>query len=136
MSKMSEETKKSVGRPKITTDQFPEGWQEHIVSMGAMGCSDVEIRGYLNCIAFETWERLLQEDEVFLETVKKAQAECESWWQMKGRTNLENKDFSATLWYMNMKNRFGWADKKEIDHTSGGEQINAVVNFVNTNKST
>ena len=45
------------------------------------------------------------------------------WWMKQGREALREKEFNATLFYMNMKNRFGWADNQKTDITSGGKPI-------------
>lgn len=120
------------GRLKITTDEFPENWKDHVISLGEQGASDVEIRDYLNCICHETFTRLLREDEIFSETIKRARSKCQVWWEKNGRVNLESKEFNSTLWYMNMKNRFGWADKQETktDVTSNGKEITGIVREV------
>ena len=108
-----EKEKRKVGRPKKKLDCLPNGWQEGVVELAEQGASDVELRDYLN-ISDDLWYRFIEEEPEFSLTIKKASRKCRIWWEKSGRLNLDNKDFSPTLWYMNMKNRFGWADKQEI----------------------
>ena len=86
------------------------------------GASDVEIRAELG-ISDDLWYRWKKEEKEFSQTIKKANALCKAWWMKKGRKNLENRHFSPVLWYMNMKNRFGWKDKSETDIMSGGKKL-------------
>ena len=115
----------SAGRPKKTLEDLPIDWEKGVLDLAGQGASDVEIRGFLD-ISQELWYRFIEDEPEFSITIKKARDLCRIWWEKNGRLNLENKDFSATLWYMNMKNRFGWADKQEIDHTSKHEKINSI----------
>ena len=55
----------------------------------------------------------------FLNAVKKGEELSKAWWMAKGRNSMNDASFNSTLWYMNMKNRHGWADKKEVK--LGGE---------------
>ena len=114
-----------LGRPKETVAQrLKDGWQQDILDLYKVGASDVEIRlmladkydntGYLSQ---DLWDRWIQEEEIFSLTVKKGREYCKKWWETEGRTNLTNKEFSPVLWYMNMKNRFGWKDKQEVENT-------------------
>jgi len=101
------------GRPLITLKDLPEGWEESIINLSKKGASIVELAVELD-ISRQTLYNLSERDKHFLDTIKKCKRYCEAWWLSKGRTELENREFSYTGWYMNMKNRFGWADKKEI----------------------
>lgn len=117
------------GRPKSTID-LPDGWYNDVLELYSEGASDVEIKAYIylkrKTFSNDLWERWLQEEPEFSETIKQGRMLSESWWAKTGRKNLNNKEFSYTGWYMNMKNRFGWKDKQEIDQKtehSGGINI-------------
>lgn len=110
------------GRPKIGLDILWAGWQDDVLDMYTMGASDVEIRALMyektGSVSYSLWDRWLKEEEEFSEVIKAGRILSEAWWHGQGRRNLKEKDFNYTGWYMNMKNRFGWADKKEHDHRS------------------
>lgn len=105
-----------VGRPKAELD-LPEGWQDEIISLYSEGASDVEVKaliiGWRGSISQDLWERWMKEETEFSVTIKRGKALSAAWWERVGRKQLTNKEFSYTGWYMNMKNRFGWADKVE-----------------------
>ena len=104
-----------MARPKKTLNDLPKDWKNIIFNIKKVGGSDVEVRVALN-ISEDLWERFIKEIEEFQRTVKRGRDLCEAWWLEKGR-QLENRQFNAVLWYMNMKNRFGWKDKAEVEHS-------------------
>ena len=110
------------GRPLKKLKDLPEGWENTIINLSKEGASIVELAVALD-ISRKTLYNLSERDEHFLHTIKKCKRYCEAWWLSKGRTELDNRDFSYTGWYMNMKNRFGWADKQENknENTHTGE---------------
>lgn len=97
----------------IAKNELPKNWKEKIMGLKKEGASDVEVRAELG-ISQDLWDRFKKEIEEFSLTIKKGDDLCEAWWEKKGRTNLENRQFNAVLWYMNMKNRFGWKDRNEV----------------------
>jgi hypothetical protein len=116
-----------VGRPKSEFN-LPKDWHLLVLEMYEQGASDVEIKAEIykqrGSFSNDLWDRWIKEEAEFSETIKMGKILSEAWWSKKGRTSLENRDFSYTGWYMNMKNRFGWADKSEVDHTTKGESFN------------
>ena len=109
------------GRPLSNLD-LPKDWQLTVLELYRDGASDVEVKAYLyeirGSFSNDLWVRWMKEEEEFSETIKVGKMLSEAWWAKTGRKNLENKEFSFTGWYMNMKNRFGWSDKQEINNKS------------------
>lgn len=119
-----------MARPKKNIDILPEKWYDEVLLMYSEGASDVEVKAYIyssiGSFSNDLWDRWLIEEPEFSETIKRGRVISEAWWSRTGRTNLKNKDFSFTGWYMNMKNRFGWTDRVEnkTDITTNGKDFN------------
>jgi len=110
------------GRPLAEFD-LPGGWQDVVLSFYEQGASDVEVKAYIYSVrrsfSNDLWNRWMSEEPQFSETIKVGKMLSEAWWSKEGRTNLKVKDFNYTGWYMNMKNRFGWKDKQEVEQSGG-----------------
>ena len=115
------------GRPKDDITTLPEGWYHTILELYRNGASDVEIKAQIadwrGSFSNDLFDRWLKEEPEFSETIKRGRLFSESWWNRNGRENLTNKEFNYTGWYMQMKNRFGWRDKTDIDHTTKGDKL-------------
>jgi hypothetical protein len=114
MPKIKEKNKG--GRPKKTINDLPKNWKRIVENEFKEGASQKEVMALLG-IGSQLFYDLLKRDEEFSNTIKRFLELSEAWWLREGRKNLKNKKFSPVLWYMNMKNRFGWADKQEIQHS-------------------
>lgn len=105
---------------------------EQILELMSNGASIVEVAAEIGVNRDTIYERCNPDsptyDKEFSDTIKKGRELCEAWWMKEARTALKDKQFNATLWYMNMRNRFGWHDNQKIEHTGAIsiEQITGV----------
>ena len=121
------------GRPKKTFEEakqdMPKDWFDEILFEYSDGAADVEIKAmfykWLGSMSNDLWERWMEEEPEFSETIKHGRVLSANWWHKQGRKNLDNKEFSYTGWYMNMKNRFGWTDR--VDNTTKGEKTAPII---------
>jgi len=126
---MTKRTGKPVGRPRLTLDEFPKGWKEELLRMGAEGMLDVDIKVYLN-ISNDTFARLLVDEPQFLEIVSQARQLSHSWWVAISRNSFASgtsKQVNSQLYSLILRNRFKdeWNAENKVDITSGGEKIDS-----------
>ena len=105
-------------RPSKYTNDIPE----KVIEFMRDGMSIEEVCYELN-ICKQTFYNWCEKHPELLDSKKKGVDFSCGWWMREGRTSLRDKDFNYTGWYMNMKNRFGWADNQKHDITSGGKPI-------------
>lgn len=121
-----------MGRPKENLSSLPDNWKEVITQLYKEGGSDAEAKAIIcemrGSFSNDLWDRWMLDEPNFSETIKNGRTFSEGWWLHKGRKSLENQSFSYTGWYMNMKNRFGWRDKTETQHS--GKIEHAQITYV------
>ena len=133
------------GRPKKTVEQLKKlwpSWKDDIIAMFSEGASREEVQAEIDfrtnheiACSDDLWDRWMREEEEFSGTIKTGLRLCKAWWIREGRVNLKGKiyenektgaisainNFSYTGWYMQMKNRFKWADKQDHEVSSQGD---------------
>lgn len=100
------------GRP----DHYDPSMCEIAIELMREGASRTEVAAELGMGSRDTIPKYCEKYPEFDSAIKKGKLLSQSWWEKKGRKNVDNKEFNSTLWYMNMKNRFKWRDKHDVDH--------------------
>lgn len=123
----------AIGRPLDDLSSLPNQWYNEVLELYKKGASDVEVKALIyewrGSFSNDLWIRWIKEEPQFSETIKTGKILSESWWHKSGRTNLENKEFSFTGWYMNMKNRFKWTDRQETTLEGGEKPIQNIISL-------
>lgn len=113
------EIKRPVGRP----DHYESWMCDKAIQLMKHGASKTEVAAACDMSDLNQLNRYIENYPEFNSAIKKGLLLAEAWWQRKGRRNIGNKDFNSTLWYMNMKNRYGWQDKQpEVTQKTPHEQ--------------
>lgn len=106
------------GRPATTVHNLIDDWEEKIKEAAQGGASDAELRCILG-LGKSAWYTLLETSSQFREAINICHELSEVWWERTGRSMASGGHVgNATVWVFNMKNRFGWHDKQQLDHTS------------------
>lgn len=116
-------TDKRRGRPT----KYEERMCDTVLELMREGASISEVCLDLN-ICRDTFYRWIQENQDFSDTVKSGLELSKGWWEKRGRMGTVGlEEINPTLWFMNMKNRFGhekpaeniiWRDKQDYNHQS------------------
>ena len=109
------------GRP---TDYKSEYCDEAVKYIGG-GKSKEAFAGHIGhaVSTIYLWEQVHPE---FSEAVKRGEAMSQDFWEELGLVGTtEGKNFNATTWIFNMKNRFKWKDRHDI--TSDDKELKGLV---------
>jgi hypothetical protein len=117
-----------VGRPRKTLNDLPNNWKLRLIEMGQEGMFDMDAKVYLG-ISNDLFDRLLDEEPEFLETISKMRQLSETWWTSISRKSFQNgtsKNVNSNLYSLIMRNAYkkNWNEAQtKVDITTGGDKI-------------
>lgn len=117
--------KRPKGRPTKYRPEYCEMLIEHM-SKGYSYQSFASV-AKVNIDTLYEWEKMFED---FTDAKKRGYADCLFFWEKLAIENTLVKNGKPVLntgsFVFNMKNRFGWSDKQEVDVTSGNINIELV----------
>jgi len=103
-----DEKKKKRGAP---LKEYKKEYAELLLKEMENGASQIEV-----CRKIGIWEGLfyswIEKNPSFSRAYEFGKMLCKGWWLEQGRINLGNRAFNGSLYFFNMKNRFGWHEQK------------------------
>jgi hypothetical protein len=126
-------------------EKLPKGWETIVSKEYESGASDVEVKASLRMTSgvFDS----LYNDPVttnFRQIVDFGRMLAKAWWMRQARVGLRDKTLNANLWYMVMKNQYGYSDKTTVstkdavdlsDDELNDKLVQAVAKFTKTHKA-
>jgi len=112
--------------------KYKKEYCDLVPELMADGMSVTEVAAHIG-VSKSTVYKWAEDRPAFSDALKEGMERCEAWWESQGRRNLHVKEFNHVLWYMNMKNRFGWRDKQEVEH--GGKDGGAIILQISQDES-
>jgi len=98
---------------KIEIKDLPKGWEKKLIKLGEGGASMTKFADYIGMQKATMLNKMKDWPELDY-AIKGALQKSEMWWEDQGQENLKNKEFNATLYMMNMSNRFNWRRKDDL----------------------
>jgi len=91
---------------------------EKILPFFAQGMDVPEVAKELG-ISKRSFYRYIEQNEEFKEAYEEGKALSEAWWHAQGRKAVSDPEhkINATIWIFAMKNKFGWRDKQDHEHS-------------------
>lgn len=96
-----------VGRPRTSVDDLPENWKEVMMAEAQDGGGPTAYMVKLG-IGSSAYQTLIDDSEDFRNTLEACILLCRYWWETQGRKMASGADGNATVWSLNMTNRFNW----------------------------
>lgn len=99
--------KNPVGRPRTRVEDLDPEWKTIILTEAQEGGGPTAYMVKLG-IGSTAYDTLINDSEDFRNTIEAAILLCKYWWENQGRRMVGGGDGNATVYTLNMTNRFNW----------------------------